>query len=1004
MSMRDWLTDVVGDLYLTVANLFHMQAGSHIDLETMESDKTTFVRSDGTLTTMVRLLGVTRMIGHHEIDRHLEQLSKVFSRMLSRPGHPVQIVFRRSSETVHREIDELLEPARKTANRLELDMQWILDAKRDALASWCADEQCWLALSTNFDIYAAAEAKTHIKARAKKAKGIPFGVDAQWMAGGDDVMVSAHQAMVQSVITEMGDIGLVAETVPAHDAIRILREELDPGVTSSKWRPLLPGDPLPLRRSLRKGDLSSVLYPRLVDQIMPRGAEEIIQYRWIRIGSRYYAPVVMTLPPQSVLTFQVMLGQMVQNDIPFRMAFSLSADGLGAMGLRPVIAGLLHFTSTSNKQFNAAMEGLREQLTAGETIIGLRVLGTTWADDLETLRNRDEMLQQAIQAWGQAETRDVVGDPLMGVTASVPCASRVNPAPISAPPIDQAVKMLPLARPASPWRIGALPFRTPDGKLMPFQPGSSLQTAAVTIGFATMGRGKSVLLNAYNMALIMSPGVERLPFISILDIGPSSSGLISLIRGSLPPEKRHLAIYHRLQMREEHAINPFDTPLGLRLPLASHRAALIDLLTVVCTPEGQTHAMDGVSGILSMVVDGVYDHLQDGHAPRAYDPRTDPETAAFVDKANVIDIDEHTTWWEIVDALFEAGYIAEAVRAQRNAVPVLSDCAWAVRDPSVTSVFTGVAASTQEKIVDYVWRSLNEAISKYPVLAHPTRMDLGNARIISMDLADVAPKGGAAADKQTGIMYSLARYALAQHYYFDETDARQFPEKYQKYHLERARNLRTDIKALCMDEFHRTKGIEGVRSQVVRDIREGRKFNVQVALFSQDVKDFDDIIVSLSSTRFVLGAETSDDAKAIVERFGLTQSAHDVILNRMPKPSARGAPIYMNARTNKGSVESLLYNTLGPIEMWAYDSTAENRALRDLLYERIGARDTLEALANRFPSGSAVEEIERRKRAAGGETNIQGISFTEELAQELEQWVVERRNTKTVDRLEASDY
>ena len=83
---------------------------------------------------------------------------------------------------------------------------------------------------------------------------------------------------------------------------------------------------------------------------------------------------------------------------------------------------------------------------------------------------------------------------------------------------------------------GALLFRSPDGKPWPFQPGSTQQTTWIDLVYARPGSGKSVLSNAINLALCLSGGLTRLPRIAIIDIGPSSSGLISLLKKLCRPE------------------------------------------------------------------------------------------------------------------------------------------------------------------------------------------------------------------------------------------------------------------------------------------------------------------------------------------------------------------------------------------------------------------------------------------------------------------------------------
>src|SRR3546814_15660564 len=114
----------------------------------------------------------------------------------------------------------------------------------------------------------------------------------------------------------------------------------------------------------------------------------------------------------------------------------------------------------------------------------------------------------------------------MSSTLAFGCASTAT---AGAPPLDDALRMLPWTRVASPWERGAVLFRSKDGKLWPWQPGSSLQTAWVDLYFAPMGAGTSVLMNTADLALCMAPdraGPEpNLPRIAQLEIVFSASGL-----------------------------------------------------------------------------------------------------------------------------------------------------------------------------------------------------------------------------------------------------------------------------------------------------------------------------------------------------------------------------------------------------------------------------------------------------------------------------------------------
>src|SRR3546814_15645763 len=121
---------------------------------------------------------------------------------------------------------------------------------------------------------------------------------------------------------------------------------------------------------------------------------------------------------------------------------------------------------------------------------------------------------------------------------------------------------MPGNRDARPWKYGAVLFRTPDGRPWPYEPGSNQQDAYIDLVSAPPGKGKSVWLNSTNLAMCLSAsatsgiGGAQLPRIAIIDIGPSSAGLISLLKEALPPERRHEAQYRRLHMTQEAAINP----------------------------------------------------------------------------------------------------------------------------------------------------------------------------------------------------------------------------------------------------------------------------------------------------------------------------------------------------------------------------------------------------------------------------------------------------------------
>ena len=138
-----------------------------------------------------------------------------------------------------------------------------------------------------------------------------------------------------------------------------------------------------------------------------------------------------------------------------------------------------------------------------DVLVKLRVVATTWApeNDPQLLRRRSSELVKALQGWSTTDVSEICGDPFAGFAASMLATTMNSPAVATVAPLSQVVPMLPITRPASPWLQGALLFRTPDGKLWPYQPASSQQTTWIDLVYARPGSGKSVLSSAQNLAL-----------------------------------------------------------------------------------------------------------------------------------------------------------------------------------------------------------------------------------------------------------------------------------------------------------------------------------------------------------------------------------------------------------------------------------------------------------------------------------------------------------------------
>jgi intracellular multiplication protein IcmB len=936
---------------------------SYCDLETADSP-TDLVDHDGTLCSVIRINGSEALVGLEEFNRMQLNLQTSHQTALSRVGQTIQVYFSYDKDVIREEIKEILYPARETALRLRLELEDLFDERVTYLARYCAHEEVFLVLRTKPTSLTREQRNRAFKDKRNlvKKNKLPAFNQAQNVIAAIPDLRESHSSFVRSTVSDLNTLGISCELLEVHDAIRAIRMSVDPDFTDRSWKPSLPGDKITIKEPKNlTGEISDILWPPLGRQILPRDAENM-DLRTVRIGDRIYSSVFIDLFPKEVQQFNALFSRTLPTHIPWRISFLIEGGGLGSLKLRSAISSVLSWTSAENRLFNDAVNLLRYlNLTTDDAIIKLKVAASTWAPvgDIRLLRSRTAQLAKSIEGWGSCNISEVAGDAFAGVVSSMLGVASTSVANPSVAPLSHVLYMLPLFRPSSPWMRGAILFRSPDGKLWPYQPGSSEQVTWIVLIFARAGSGKSVLANAMNLALCLSPGIMRLPRISIIDIGPSSSGLISLLKEALPASHRHLVAYHRLRMTVDFAINPFDTQLGCRFPTPQERSFLVNFMTLLATPVGATRPYDGITDMAGMIVDELYRNLVDDANPTIYTPNVEEFIDGILEEIGFVR-DTHTTWWEVTDALFVAGFIHEAMLAQRHAMPILADAASICRTPAIEDLYGKVIAPTGEPLINAFSRMISSAVREYPIISQTTKFDIGDAKVISLDLDEVAKSGGDAANRQTSVMYMLARYVLARNFFLTEENVSDMSENYRHYHEQRIAEIREDPKHIVFDEFHRTAKVQAMRDQVVQDMREGRKWGVQVTLISQSLDDFDDVMVEFSTSVFIMDAGPEQTVQKTAQVFGLSPTAVYALRTRVHGPREGGATFLAQFSTKEGINTQLLTNTLGPIELWAFSTTAVDVNIRNKLYRKLGPREARRVLANFFPSGSAAKLIENR--------------------------------------------
>ena len=969
------------------------------DLETTHGDA--FVTRAGHYASWIRVDGMQRMSDRADFARIADAMRLDLSGALETRGHAIVGWYISDPDSALVEIENLsLASCRAVAREAGLALDAIMDERARLWPTLMRWEQAYFIVWTRTSVLTKEERsqmKREYAATAAQAGAID---ETQRFYLRSEIMSARHAAFASRVLSALRAHNVTASMVEPHEALRVARAAMYREMSGSEWQPALPGDRVMARcpeDSVARPKADYLLWPPLADQMFYAGAITHGGQR-VDFGDNAYACVDMQLGPEDVRPFVELSSWLGQDRIPWRVSIVIEGGGKAAMQLKDVGASFLSMFP-GNADLRRAFAFLREARSGTENHISvkLRMSFATWApvEQPAKLRRRMSTLSQRIEAWGNAKATTVVGDPLEGVMSSAPGLALASTANPSLALLTDALTMLPWSRTASPWESGSVLFRRPDGGIWAYDPvGGRMRPLVVDIFISPPGGGKSVLANTINIGLCLSPAVlgahgAKLPLIGKTDIGKSMEGLIRLLQEALGPGRRHEAIFVSMQFAPGFEVNIFDIQVGFEVPLPMERAFLQNFLLLATLPPDRTTPFEGMAQMISLVIDEAYRLCTEaGGGAKHYRRGVEPEVDAAIARLGIELHHEEPFWRDVVDALCDRGEHQLGERAQRHAVPILQDLVSAVRSDQVRDLFDSVhIAETSERASEVFERYIDDLIRRFPTLNAPTQLDFGPARVIGLDLQAVAPTGSAAANRQTEMMYLLARHILARNFFLHPEYIAFVPDRVKAYHAKRFTEVYETVKRIDYDEWHRTQGSPLVRAQAERDVREGRKHNVQLGFASQRLSDIGESIIAQSTGRFVLRVGDQAELEEVVKRFGLSQASAKVVRHGLTGPKKGGAPFFAILSVEGGvSYEQLLVNSLGPIELWALSTTPRDTALRTRIYAGVGFSEGLRRLSKVFPGGSALDEIERRTKSRlkkGDAADRVEAGVVDELADEL---------------------
>lgn len=994
-------------LYWLASFVLEGDSDAHCQLRAPLSE-TVMVTVNDDLMTVIEIRGSRKLIGATEFEVMAANLgTKLASVMKSGNGrqHSFAVGFRSSPHSATRMLREIVTPSMNTAKRLGLNDTAYFDDQVKALAKRCSEESTYLVVYTHraglspSDQKRASAWREESGAKFSKASPASRTDDSytQSPRGPIPGLVPRHAAALQNLIIDLemdvskGGVGLLVQELDVGRAMLAIRRHLDASEFAATWRPRMIGSkgavlPSPAKRAREATDMFPI---RLGRQMVTQSAVEIFGDAEIaKRGSIYYASLVLeVLPEEGSLPFGL-LTERIGRQIPWTVNTEIVASGEKLRAIDQFFCGFMGAFGDYNRRVKDGWKELKAMKNAGVYVAGMRVTFTTWADSENEVVEHLSFLRSALESWGSATVTNETGSPGLSTLCSAAGFSKRMPAQYIAAPAVEAARMLSMFRPASAWDSGQLITHTKEGRVYPVGFGTTLQNYWGTLIFAPTGSGKSFLMNMINFGILTSPGLEELPYLTVVDVGPSSRLVMDLVRAMLPARLARQVVSLRIRNSPEYSVNPFDTQHGCDRPTEVDKDFQVATVSILCPTLGAEGER-----FIGQVISEAYQMLgRASPAQRTWQNTFDKKVSAALEEIGFL-TDERTRVWQVVDALFAAGRVEDSSLAQRYAVPKLSDLIKASRAKEILGSYGEAPALNGEKMIDVFTRNIQSALTEYELIAGFTQFEVGSARAISIDLEEVVTGTDSEEGKRrAALMFMFGRRLGAKNYFlrWDELSGL-VPDMYREYQMERVARLEESLKFLEYDEVHYASGIPSMSRRMQEDLRVGRKYKCVTMMASQLLQDFPPAAVENCFTYLILGTGTDTALEKLQNTFGLTNSEAHAIQTECTAPGR----LFGLFKTVKGSTSQVLHSTAGPFMAWAFSTSKDDALLRTgvtnaMSGDYLGA---LRALASLYAKGSARDAMEQYKRAKG-ETSS-GETVTEVFTRKVLDHVAKQASVET---------
>lgn len=389
-------------------------------------------------------------------------------------------------------------------------------------------------------------------------------------------------------------------------------------------------------------------------------------------------------------------------------------------------------------------------------------------------------------------------------------------------------------------------------------------------------------------------------------------------------------------------INPFATELGMRHPNAAQHMYLVNLVAILMSNQND----DVPSSILSLIreqISIVYKQLSDNECPNLYEVGVLP-TIDYVLASLNISTNATTTWWYIVDILFEHNRLNEAKLAQTYAVPKLTNMVFLKHE--VVEKYKDISIDNT-KLVNYYHERLMAAIKKYPQLNTNVDLIVPDSELLFIDLD--TRSSDSKNEHTNSILYMLGRYIANRHnglFNLDLNYNDNTPLLYNTYYTKLKTSLNNSYSMTICNDIDLVSDSYFFILQTIDDIRNARKSNTCLLLNTSILTDCNKELAALCSNRFIFNIEQSN-VKKISEVFNMDKKL--LIQHVFTSRQATDLDFFTLIYTNEGNFQKTLSFKLTPKLKYLFSYNIKDIELRDSLSNKLGYINAISELLKLYP-------------------------------------------------------